>query len=297
MEIEAKDALAYCRFCKSKKIRRVFKKQALHIFKCLTCKTVFLGNKIDNESIKDFYNYYGHNAFSNHLSLVTKLRYENILDSLEKYRKNNTIIDVGCGAGYFLACAAKRGWRADGSEISDGAIQLAREKGQSVIKGDIADIDFEKDKYDVATLFELIEHAADPEGIIRKLSYALRRGGAIYITTPNYNSLTRKILRERWGMFNKEHLFYFMPQGLAAVLKRYNFRIMKIKTENLSLREILKVFKKSDFPDEFKIYERQEYVRHLTERGKPLFAMKKIINFCLNAHKVGETIYIFAEKS
>lgn len=286
-----------CHLCESKKIGPIFKKKDLHMFKCRNCGIVFLGDEISAESVRDLYSYYGYNELSNRLSSVTKCRYEKILNDLERYRKTNSIIDVGCGAGYFLKCATSRGWQADGSEISDGAVKLSEEKGQSVIKGDITVLNIEKGKYDVATLFEFIEHAADPCATVRKMSYILRPGGAIYITTPNYDSLTRKILRARWGTFHKEHLFYFTTKSLVSLLGRYGFKVVKIKTENLSLREILRVFKASDSLDEHKIYERQEYIRHLIERRGPLLAVKKMINFWLSISKMGETIYIYAEKS
>ena len=255
---------------------------------------VFLGNDLDEESIKGLYEYYSPTGFSNYLSPVTKIRYEKLLDSFEKYKKNNNLIDVGCGAGYFMLSASKRDWQVEGTEISDEAIKLVQEKGQRVFKGDIQDLDLENGKYDIATLFEVVEHAVNSQAMIRKLRDLVRPGGIIYITSFNYNSLTRRLLGKKWGMFHKEHVFYFTPGILASILKKNGFRVKSVKTKNLSLIEISKLFKKSSAFDFTRSYEKQEKVRKLTEE-KPFFSvLKKIANFILNIFKAGDTISILA---
>ena len=288
--------LQECRLCKSTRIKYLLKKDNALIFKCRDCGMVFLGNDMDEESIKGLYRYYSSTGFSNFLSPVTKLRYEKLLDGFEKYRKNNRLIDVGCGAGYFMLSASKRGWQAEGAEVSDEAVKVAREKGQKVFKGNIRELDLGNKKYDVAVLMELMEHASDPEGIVKKLSEILRPGAGIYITTPNFNSIIRRLLGNRWGIFHKEHIFYFTPNKLKEILNKHGFRIESTKTENLSLREVLRVFKRSDTLNTARIYEKQENLRELTEKNIIFSALKKAINFILNIFGAGETIYITAQK-
>ena len=287
----------YCRFCKSTKIRFVLERGEVLIFRCLDCGIVFLGNQLDEAAIKGLYKYYSSTGFSNYLSPVTRLRYEKLLDGFEKYRKNNRLMDVGCGAGYFMLSASKRGWQAEGTEISDEAVRLAEEKGQRVFKDNITSLDLGKDRYDVATLFELLEHASNPEEIIKKLSHILRPSGALYITTPNYNCLTRRLLGSRWSWFHKEHQFYFTTKTLRALLKKYGFKIKKIQAENLSLIEISKIFNKNRPFDFAESYKKQEEVRSLAENKFFFALMKRFANFILNMFGMGDTIYILAVRS
>lgn len=288
--------LQNCRLCKSRRIKNLLKKDSALIFKCRDCGIVFLGNELNEKSIEDLYKYYSSTGFSNYLSPVTKLRYEKLLDGFEKYRKNNRLIDIGCGAGYFMLAASKKGWQVEGIEISDEAIKLSEEKGQKVFKGDVDSLDLEKNKYDVAILTELLEHARNPEAIIKRLCYILRPGGIAYLTTPNYEGLTRRLAGSRWGMFNMEHMFYFTPKILTSILKRHGFNIKKIKTENLLLIEISKLFRKTKPFDFKKGYEKQEKVRELTERNIFFSVAKKLANLILNILRLGDTIYIVAEK-
>lgn len=288
--------LQNCRLCKSLRIKFLLRKDDALIFRCLDCGIVFLGNELDEESIKGLYKYYSSTGFSNHLSPITKVRYEKLLDSFEKYRKNNALIDVGCGAGYFMLSAANRGWQVDGTEISDEAIKLAEEKGQKVFKGDISALDSKENTYDAAVLMELLEHASNPEHIIKKLSIILRPGGLIYITTPNYNSLTRRIAGMNWGIFSKEHFFYFTAKGLRRILHKYGFKINSLRTENISLIEISKIFRKRGAFNFTKSYQRQEQLRELTEKRQVFSIMKRLTNFILNIFGIGDTIYIRATR-
>lgn len=294
--MQQEDILNHCRFCNSYKIKLSFKKEDIYIFRCLNCKIVFLGNNLDDKCIRDLYGYYGSDVFLDSTSSITKLRYEKLLDNFERHREKNAIIDIGCGAGYFMVSAAIRGWHVDGTEISEEAIKLVEKKGQRVICGDITSLELEKDKYDVATLFEFIEHTAEPENTIRRVKYIVRPGGLIYITTPNYNSITRRLLGNRWGIFHKEHFFYFTTKNLTDLLNKYDFKVKKAETKNLSLREVLKIFRISKPVDDAEICERQEYLRDLTDKRIVFSVLKKFINIILNMFRIGDTIYILAER-
>lgn len=118
--------------------------------------------------------------------------------------------------------------------------------------------------------------------------------GLVYITTPNYNSLTRRLFGNSWNWFHKEHLFYFTDKTLKAFLEKYGFRIKMVRTENIFLMEISKIFKRGKNFDFTKNYEKQEWVRALTEK-RPLFSvMKRLANLILNIFGIGDTIYILA---
>jgi hypothetical protein len=122
----------------------------------------------------------------------------------------------------------------------------------------------------------------------------LRPWGANYITTPNYNCLTRRLLGNRWSWFHKEHQFYFTNKTLKTLLKKYGFKIEKMRTENLSLIEISRIFKTRSSFDFTKSYEKQERLRALAEEKLFFSIMKRLANFFLNIFGIGDTIYILA---
>src|SRR5205085_2132439 len=60
----------------------------------------------------------------------------------------------------------------------------------------------------------------------------LKPGGILAITTPDFNSMTRKIFKEKWmGFKEPEHLFYFTRENLISLLKSRGFKILKVGHE------------------------------------------------------------------
>ena len=96
-------------------------------------------------------------------SEITRSRYRALLDSFEPYRESNRILDMGCGAGYFLEEAATRGWEAYGSEFGELPLDLSRQRGLTVIPAPLTAGTFPPGYFDVITSFEVVEHLRDPQ--------------------------------------------------------------------------------------------------------------------------------------
>ena len=122
------------------------------------------------------------------------MRYNELLDIFERYRKTSNILDIGCGVGYFLEEAKKRNWNVYGTEYSEQAVNICTEKGLNVKKGTTSSINFDKEFFDIITSFEVIEHINNPLEEIQSIYNILRDDGIFYLTTPNINSITRLLL-------------------------------------------------------------------------------------------------------
>ena len=116
-----------------------------------------------------------------YLSPVTIKRYDELLEMFEKYRKTNRILDVGCGVGYFLQHAAKKGWQVYGTEFTDAAIESCREKGIIMNQGALSVEWFEKESFDIITSFEVLEHINNPRPEVAGFYSLLRRGGCFIL--------------------------------------------------------------------------------------------------------------------
>ena len=57
--------------------------------------------------------------------------------SLRALPRDEPLLDVGCGAGFFLEEARDQGWQVHGNEYSAHAIEVNRAKGLDVIHGPI----------------------------------------------------------------------------------------------------------------------------------------------------------------
>src|SRR4051812_43133489 len=168
---------------------------------------VFAGRMPTDTELAAYYQDYGH-AWQD--SPITRKRYAEVLDSLEPYRDRNRLLDVGCGAGYFLEEARSRNWEVHGTEYSGLALEVGRGKRLNVVQAPMRLGVFEPDSFDVVTAFEVFEHVSDPMAEAKVVAHVLRDGGALYLTVPNFNALSRRLLGPRWNVIDyPEHLCYF----------------------------------------------------------------------------------------
>ncbi len=84
-------------------------------------------------------------------------------------------------------------------------------------------------------MFEVIEHLPNPIEFLRRAEAVVKPGGLIYITTPNFNSLDRRVLGSQWNAVHREHLCYFTPRTLLnAIQKQTSLELLHLETRNIS---------------------------------------------------------------
>lgn len=102
-----------------------------------------------------------------------------------------TLLDVGCGEGFFLKTARDAGWTVRGLEKSTTHAP-AQADSLDVITADVLDCDFGPATFDVITLWDVLEHMPYPDKVIRKIGDWLRPGGIFAIRVPNATYLQCK---------------------------------------------------------------------------------------------------------
>jgi SAM-dependent methyltransferase len=141
------------------------------------------------------------------------------------------LVDVGCGRGDLAGLFVRRGWRATGIEPSANAAAAAAAQGIEMRVGTLADAQLEPDAYDAAVFQHSLEHTLDPLGDLGRVHRALRPGGRVLITVPNFSSWQRRRFRGRWFHLDlPRHRTHFSPRGLSAVLERGGFDVERVTT-------------------------------------------------------------------
>ena len=208
------------------------------LVKCKACSFVFMENIPTLEELDAHYSTYAYGG-SAVLSPITIKSYQQLLDELEPYRNNGRILDVGCGRGWFLEEAKKRGWEVYGTEYSTRAIELCEEKGIAMKAGELDASMFEPGYFDVITSFEVIEHINNPHDKMALVAQFLRKGGLFYCTTPNFNSILRHYLKADYHVIDyPEHLSYYTRKTLNKVLCQHGFRVKRFRSTGISLTAI-----------------------------------------------------------
>lgn len=227
-----------CIVCDGVPLHALPRYHAAHLVRCGNCGLVFSGRRPDDAELAAHYRDYGTAWFD---SEITRQRYRELLDSFEPYRRSNRILDMGCGAGYFLEEAAERGWEAYGSEFGELPLEMSRGRGFTVVPAPLTDDSFPAGHFDVVTSFEVVEHLRDPLDEARVLASLLRPGGLFYCTTPNFDAATRRLLGPSWQVIEyPEHLIYFTADTLTSWLDRFGFIRQEVTTSGLSPDAVLR---------------------------------------------------------
>ena len=133
------------------------------------------------------------------------------------------LLDVGAYCGYFVDVAREAGFEAEGLELSRWAAEQARSLGLTVHRQTLEARVASGDRYDVVTLWDVIEHLADPRAEIEAVHALLDPGGAVWLSTIDAGSRVARALGARWPWLMDMHLFYFDRQTLRALLEDAGF--------------------------------------------------------------------------
>lgn len=143
------------------------------------------------------------------------------------------VVDVGCGRGDLAGAFVSRGWAATGIEPSAAACSVARRRGVDARQGTLADVPLEPSAYDAAVFRHSLEHTTDPLGDLAAVRTALRPGGLVLITVPNFSSWQRRGFRDRWYHLDlPRHRTHFTAAGLRAALERAGLEPVEMTTSS-----------------------------------------------------------------
>ena len=135
------------------------------------------------------------------------------------------LLEVGTGAGLFLKAASRAGWEASGLELSGEGAAFARDRLGLDVRQERAEVmSFGAGTFDVAVMFDVIEHLFDPRAVLTATRAALKPGGILVVSTPNFKALSRFVLGVDWAVLSPlEHTHYYTERTLAAMLKGCGF--------------------------------------------------------------------------
>jgi 2-polyprenyl-3-methyl-5-hydroxy-6-metoxy-1,4-benzoquinol methylase len=168
-------------------------------------------------------------ALDSSIQKIRELTFDDRLDHIEKYIKAGKVLDIGCATGFFLKREKERGWQTFGVEISKTAGKKAQEiAGGPVFIGTLENAGFSESFFDVITMFDVVEHAIDLDSLLTHVRKLLKPQGMIFITTPNIESLTARLMGSYWPHYNIGHVYYFSPETLTRLLKKYDLTVKYI---------------------------------------------------------------------
>ena len=147
-----------------------------------------------------------------------------------------TLLDVGAYIGVFVEEAIKVGWSAQGIEPSNWAVELAERQQLPVQLGTLENVELFDYRFNVITMWDVIEHLADPRREVTLARELLVEGGYIIIHTMDISSRTARLMGRRWPWLMDMHLHYFSRQSLGRMLEEAGYEIVWSGAQGRHLR-------------------------------------------------------------
>ena len=182
-------------------------------------------------------------------------RYRYIVERLGMDPNSIRLLDVGCGAGYFLSYLKDRGVQSKGLDVNANTVRYCRERGLDVDSGDVADQPDEE--YDVIVLFDVLEHLLDPVSVMQEVSRKLKPGGHVIIFTTNIHSVSYELMGNRGNtLVPFEHVCFYDQKSFQFLAKKSGFGIHSLDTFGLDIADYLLMKEyEDDFPYTEKLHE------------------------------------------
>jgi len=216
---------------------RSFKPRFAGVLECTDCGHVFADLDCTEADLHALYQdgYFNGDEYSDYaaekhtLQKNFRLRWK-VLASLLDENRHRRLFEVGCAHGYFLEVVRDRFSTVTGIDVSAHALSHARELGFDVIEGNLLDTDLGDQRFDVACMWDCIEHLKSPDLHVEKLAAHMDEGAMIAITTGDIGSLNARMRGKKWRLMHPPtHVHYFSKATLTKMLERYGFEIRYLK--------------------------------------------------------------------
>jgi len=140
-----------------------------------------------------------------------------------------SILEIGCGDGRAMLQLASLGYAVKGIETDRNVEALARTLGLQVHIGTIESFDSNGERFDYIIANQLIEHIIDFESFFESCRALLKEDGTVIFSTPNGDSIYRKIFKKRWINWHIPfHQNIFTLRSLRLLFQKQKFRITHI---------------------------------------------------------------------
>jgi SAM-dependent methyltransferase len=234
------EQLAACPLCGSKALRRAF---VPDVDQCAECQVFFRNPRPTQEDIRKSYNegaVYAEWSQSDPAQKTAMWRRR--LNRIIPLKPGSRLLDVGAGDGFFLDLARAAGYDTCGTELSETGAALAKARGHDLRIGQIGNLDFGGQRFDVITLWHVLEHVPNPGRVLDAVLGLLAPGGILALAVPNEEN---RLFRHRLGLLRvpnplgpltwgqEIHLTHFQPATLRRALTSRGAKLLREDVDDI----------------------------------------------------------------
>ncbi|MDD6155445.1 MAG: class I SAM-dependent methyltransferase [Lachnospiraceae bacterium] len=237
-----------CKICGGKEISIIFDgqirdggldnytKENIQMFQCNCCKVIW------HDSMMNLNQYYESTEYRESLEGTTdeetfyRLHDKETLSKLQytgtEVFRNKTTADIGCGCGAFLDYVNGVASKVIAIEPSKYYRNIMDRKGFYTYPYAENAIEEWREKVDVITSFDVIEHVENPQTFLCECKELLKSGGTAIIGTPTDAPIMRELLGpiyEKKLLFSTQHLWIFSEDSLQKMARYAGFSSVQVK--------------------------------------------------------------------
>ena len=154
------------------------------------------------------------------------------------------VLDIGCADGQFLERGVCLGHDMTGIDFAENDIRVARKRGLNAHVADVDEISQmfkDRPKFDVITLFQIIEHLNEPDKILSKINEIVEPNALLIVGCPSNLRYTRffhhpqRVQRSDFWDYPPQHTLRWTPVALEEFLLRHGWQTKRVVYEPLTI--------------------------------------------------------------
>ena len=248
-----------CRFCKNKALSLLFAPNkngdggkriadyactncafGIHgpIVRCSNCQIIYVDEELTQEQVSTYYEVANDPLYFAEQG-ARRLTFQKYLKKLRSFfPKKGKLLDIGTNTGLFVRISLDNGWEATGLEPNKWGTEYAKKNyGITLVNKPFEKGTFKKKSFDVATMWDVIEHFTDPISEMENVFEIIRPGGVFAFSTIDPDSFLAKAMDTRWSWYMEMHKVFFNKASATYYLKKSGFKkvVFTSHWRNLSL--------------------------------------------------------------
>jgi SAM-dependent methyltransferase len=156
---------------------------------------------------------------------------------LGEARRGERVLDLGCGAGRFVAALRDAGADPVGVELAEGALERARRNVPGADLRLVADdgaLPLGHGEVDLVWCSEVLEHVPDTVAFLTEVRRVLRRDGRLLLTVPDHGRLKRTLIAlAHYDAHHDplgQHVRFYTRRSLARALHATGFERVELSS-------------------------------------------------------------------
>jgi len=203
------------------------------IYKCTFCSSEFLYSNKEVKYDKSYYRSWFNNP-GQQVETIKKLNFRNLFSIHFDSLQNKKLLDIGCATGFLLQEAQCQGAEVYGIDINHWAVKQAKKElpDARIYSGQlnkaIEEKFFIEDYFDIIIGTDVIEHIRDVKSFFRDMLRIMKQSGRAVFTTPDLESLSKRLLGPYWFQYKSEHVSFVSQKALTLLADEMGFKIEKV---------------------------------------------------------------------